>query len=64
MSRTVIIEQFHLTVRVPVTLPDPAVITIRTTLAGAGFVTRIRRAIRAAIRADPTLVPVHVSFSR
>ena len=60
MNRTVIIEQFHLTVRVLVTLPDAAVITIRSTLAGAGFVTRIRRAIRA----DSTLAPVRISFSR
>lgn len=64
MSRTVIIEQIHLTVRVPVTLPDPAVVAVRTKLAGAAFVTRIRRAIRAAIRADPSLAPVRISLSR
>jgi len=64
MNRTVMIEQFHLTVRVPATLPDPTVIAIRTTLAGAGFVTHIRRAIRAAIRADPTLAPVRIALSR
>ena len=64
MNRTVMIEQIHLTVRVPATLPDPAVVTIRTALAGAGFVTRIRRALRAAIRADATLAPVRISFSR
>ena len=64
MNRSVIVEQMHLTVRVPATLPDSAVITIRTTLAGAGFVTRIRRAIRAAVRADPTLAPVRISLSR
>ena len=64
MKRSVIVEQMHLTVRVPVTLPDPAVVTLRTKLAGAAFMTRIRRAIRAAIRADPTLSPVRISFSR
>ena len=64
MDRTVIVEQFHLTVRVPASLPDPAVVAVRTTLAGAGFVTRLRRAIRAAIRADPTLAPVRISLSR
>ena len=64
MNRTVIIEQIHLTVRVPANLPDPAVVTIRSALADAAFVTRIRRAIRAAIRADPTLAPVWITFSR
>ena len=64
MNRTVIVEQFHMTVRVTVSLPDPAVVAIRTKLAGAEFVTRLRRAIRAAIRADPTLAPVRISLSR
>ena len=64
MNRTVMIEQIHLTVRVPATLSDATVITIRRTLAGAAFVTRIRRALRAAIRADPTLAPVRISLSR
>ena len=64
MNRTVIIEQFHVTVRVPANMPDRAVVIIRTTLAGAGFVTRLRRTIRAAIRADPTLAPVRISLSR
>jgi hypothetical protein len=64
MNRTVMIEQFHLTIRVPATLPEPAVIAIRTRLSGAGFVTRFRRAIRAALRADPTLAPVRISLSR
>ena len=64
MNRSVIIEQIHLTVRVPVSLPDSEVVAVRTSLAGAGFVTRIRRAIRAAIRADPTLAPVRITLSR
>ena len=64
MNRTVIVEQFHLTVRVPATMPDQEVVVIRATLAGSRFVTRIRRAIRAAIRADPTLAPVRMTLSR
>ena len=39
MKRTVLIEQFHLTVRVPVSVPDAEVVVIRQTLAGSGFVT-------------------------
>ena len=64
MNRTVIVEQFHLTVRVPASLPDPEVVAVRTRLAGTRFVTRIRRALRAAIRADPTLAPVRITLSR
>jgi hypothetical protein len=64
MNRTVMIEQFHLTVRVPATLPEPAVIAIRTLLSGAGFVIRLRRAIRAALQADPALARVRLTINR
>jgi hypothetical protein len=52
------------TVRVPADLPDPAVVAVRAALAGAGFVARLRRAVRAAVRADPALAQVRISVSR
>ena len=64
MSRTVLIEQFHVSIRVPATLPDPEVVAIRRTLSTFEFVTRLRRALRSAIRADPALAAVRLSVSR
>ena len=64
MNRTVMIEQFHLSVQVPTTLSEPEVVAIRRTLSTLEFVTRLRRAFRYAIRADPALAMVRVSVSR
>jgi hypothetical protein len=64
MPRTVLIEQFHVTVRVPATRPNPEVVAIRRTLSTFAFVTRLRRAVRYAVRADPALAAVRVSVSR
>ena len=64
MDRTVLIEQYHVSVRVPAALPDPEVVAIRRTISTFEFVTRLRRAIRQAIRADPGLAAVRVSVSR
>jgi hypothetical protein len=64
MSRNTLIDQFHLSVRVPATMPDPEVVAIRQTLSTYEFLTRLRRALRHAIRTDPTLAAVRVTLSR
>ena len=64
MPKTVVIDELHLTVRIPADLPDTDAGAVRRTLAGADFMTRLRRAVRAALRAVPELADVRVSLSR
>jgi hypothetical protein len=64
MAKSVIIDEIHLTIRVPDDLPDDRADTIRRTLAGADFMSRLRRAVRAVIRAFPELSVVRVSLTR
>ena len=64
MPKTVVIDELHLTVRVPAALPDGDAETVRTVLAGVEFMTRLRRAIRAAVRSFPDLVTARVSLTR
>jgi hypothetical protein len=64
MAKTVVIDELHLTARVPADLPDADAEAARRTLAGDDFTERLRRAIRAAVRAFPELVAVRVSVTR
>lgn len=64
MSKTVVIDELHLTVRVPADLPDADAEAVRTVLAGAEFMGRLRRAVRAAVRSFPDLVIARVSLTR
>ena len=64
MAKTVTLDELHLTLRVPNDLPDDEVETIRRTLAGDDFMSRLRRAVRAALRAVPELNPVRASLTR
>jgi len=63
----VVIDEIHLTVRVPNDLPETEAEVIRRTLTGEVFMTRLRRAVRAALRAFPAfpeLTIVRVSLTR
>jgi 2'-5' RNA ligase len=64
MAKTVILDELHLTLRVPNDLPDEEVETIRRALAGDDFMSRLRRAVRAALRAVPELNAVRASLTR
>lgn len=64
MAKTVILDELHLTLRVPNDLPDEEVEAIRRALAGDDFMSRLRRAVRAALRAVPELNPVRASLTR
>ena len=64
MAKTVILDELHLTLRVPNDLPDEEVETIRRTLAGDDFMSLLRRAVRAALRAVPELNAVRASLTR
>lgn len=64
MAAAVVLDEMHLTFRIPVTLPDPAVTVIRRTLTGKAFTTTLRRAVLAIVRQRPVLQPVRVSITR
>lgn len=64
MANTVIIDELHLTMRVPRDLPDAQAEEVRTTLASDDFMDRLRHAVRAAVRVLPELAAVRVSLSR
>jgi hypothetical protein len=64
MAKPVTIEEFHLTIRVPADLPATAAAAVRRTLADEAFRTRLRRAIRRAVRSFPDLDVVRLSLTR
>lgn len=64
MAKTVTLDELHLTLRVPNDLPDEEVEAIRRAIAGDDFMSRLRRAVRAALRAVPELSAVRVSLIR
>jgi hypothetical protein len=64
MAKTVVIDELHITVRVPNDLSDDEAEAVRRTLAGDEFMDRLRRAIVAAVRAIPELSSCRVSLTR
>ncbi len=64
MGEAVIIDELHLTVRVPADLTDADREAVRRTLAGDAFADRLRAAVLAAVREFPTLTPATVTVSR
>ena len=64
MAKTVILDEVHLTIRVPSNLPETQVGSVRRTLTATEFMGRLRRAIRAVVRASPELALVGVAVSR
>ncbi len=64
MAKTVVIDELHLTIRVPAGLPDGQAEAVRETLAGAEFTDRLRAAVLSVVRAVPELAEVRVSLTR
>ncbi len=63
-NKTVVIDELHLTVRIPSDLPDDEAEAVCEAIAGDEFMERLRRAVRAIVRAFPELNVVRVSLSR
>ena len=63
-TRTVVIDEIHITFRVPGDLPEDAAEAVRETLAGDEFMSRLRRAVRVVVRAFPELNAARVSLTR
>ena len=64
MPRWVVFDQFIVTVRVPTDLPGPAVASVRRALDSRSLRVRLRRAVWAAVRADPGTAAVQVRVGR
>ena len=64
LAKSVVIDELHLTIRVPTDLPDDEAEAIRRTLEGDDFMNRLRRAVRSTLRAVPELSTVRVSLTR
>ena len=64
MPKTVLLDELHLTVRIPADLPAARAAAARGVVAGAAFLVRLRWAVRAAVRAFPELTPVRVRIAR
>jgi hypothetical protein len=64
MPKTVVIDELHLTIRVPADLSDADTERVRRTLLGAGFMARLREAIRATVRSLPELAGCRVTVTR
>lgn len=63
-SKTVVIDELHVTVRVSDELSEDARADVRRVLDADAFLTRLRRAVRSAFRAFPELSPCRPSLSR
>jgi 2'-5' RNA ligase len=64
MAKYVLMEQYHITVRVPSDLPEATTDALRSVLDGRRFRFRFRRTIRTAFRREPALRPAQVNLSR
>jgi hypothetical protein len=62
MAKTVLIDELYITLRVPAGLRD--IVMVRRTLKGPEFLNRLRRAVRAAVRAWPQLACCRIKVSR
>ena len=64
MPKTVVIDEIHMTVRIPGDLPEAQAEAVYRALTGEDFMARLRRAVRAALRAFPELSVARVSLTR
>ena len=62
--KTVVIDELHVTLRIPNDLPDDETEAVREVLAGDEFMSRLRRAVRAVVRVFPELNSIRVSLTR
>jgi hypothetical protein len=64
MAKRVVIDELHLTIRVPNDLPDDRAEAIRRVLNGEDFIGRMRRSVRALLLTFTELAGVTVTVSR
>ena len=64
MAQSVVIDELHVTIRVPNDLPEVRAEELHRALTGEAFMNRLRRAVRAVLRAFPELAVARVSLTR
>ena len=64
MARRIVLDEFHLTVLVPRSLPRPEQDAALRALSDPAFEARLLRAARRAFRAEPALALAKVRLSR
>jgi hypothetical protein len=64
MSRTLLVEEFHLTVRALRGLPEAEYAAMRRALDTARFQADLRRAVRALFRQHPALARARITLTR
>jgi hypothetical protein len=64
MPRTLILDEVHLTFRIPVSLSAAQVRTIRRVLASKAFTAALRRVVTELMKRHPELKPVKMQVSR
>jgi hypothetical protein len=64
MAKSILMEEIHVSLLVPASLPDVRCRAIRRTLNGAKFQAELRRAISLIVRRQPALKSVRPVISR
>ena len=64
MAKTAVLDEVHVTFRMPSELPAARSDELGITLRSTEFMNRLRRAIRTVVRGYPELIVVTVSMSR
>jgi hypothetical protein len=64
MAKLVMIDEVHVTLRVPADLSGDRIVDIRRVLLGQAFLGRLRRLLRAVLRSYPELAPVRAFLTR
>ena len=64
MPKTVLLDEWHLTFRIPATLPDTDVRAVRRVLTGKAFTAALRRAVLAVLNMYQVMTAVRVSVAR
>ena len=64
MAKPVVLDEIHVTIRIPTDLPTARSDELGVLLRGTEFMNRLRGAIRTVVRGYPELNVVRVSLSR
>lgn len=64
MAKSVLIDEFHLQIFIPATLPDKKARAVRRALQRRGFVANLRDSIAKCMACHPTLRGLRITLSR
>ncbi len=63
MPKTVLLDEWHLTFRIPAHLPDTEVRAVRRVLDSKAFTAAVRRAVLSVMKKYPVVTPVRVAVA-